>query len=235
MTWSTRLPVVMWPLPFTTLRTSGIKWVGKNCTIIVPFWRDPLMWVIHLHQTTIHLHISLVDHLQKCHFVHRHSVEEKWRANPLFSGGERLQSLWGGKGFLLCTEPKKLSLQLISWGSSLTSITKNFFLRCCSFSLMFVLFVTARHFILISFLFFLQFCIAMNNIEHVCECVKSVPHDFGISEDRASLSSTSSNIETTALDSFDHLLEFVITTVDQIDLAIYSALEPISKKVRLES
>lgn len=133
MTWSTRLPVVMWPLPFTTLRTSGIKWVGKNCTIIVPFWRDPLMWVIHLHQTTIHLHISLVDHLQKCHFVHRHSVEEKWRANPLFSGGERLQSLWGGKGFLLCTEPKKLSLQLISWGSSLTSITKNFFLRCCSF------------------------------------------------------------------------------------------------------
>lgn len=75
----------------------------------------------------------------------------------------------------------------------------------------------------------------MNNIEHVCECVKSVPHDFGISEDRASLSSTSSNIETTALDSFDHLLEFVITTVDQIDLAIYSALEPISKKVRLES
>ena len=71
----------------------------------------------------------------------------------------------------------------------------------------------------------------MNNIEHVCECVKSVPHDFGISEDRASLSSTSSHIELSALDSFDHLLEFVITTVDQIDLAIYSALEPISKKV----
>ena len=59
----------------------------------------------------------------------------------------------------------------------------------------------------------------------------TVPHDFGISEDRASNSSTSSDIET-PLDSFDHLLEFVITSVDQIDLAIYSALEPISKKVK---
>ena len=60
----------------------------------------------------------------------------------------------------------------------------------------------------------------------------TVPHDFGISEDRASNSSTSSDIET-PLDSFDHLLEFVITSVDQIDLAIYSALEPISKKVKI--
>ena len=72
----------------------------------------------------------------------------------------------------------------------------------------------------------------MNNIEHVCQCVMTVPHDFGISEDRASNSSTSSDIET-PLDSFDHLLEFVITSVDQIDLAIYSALEPISKKVKI--
>ena len=73
----------------------------------------------------------------------------------------------------------------------------------------------------------------MNNIEHVCQCVMTVPRDFGISEDRASTSSTSSINDTTtpALDSFDHLLEFVITTVDQIDLAIYSALEPISQKV----
>ena len=140
MTWSTRLPVVMWPLPFTTLRTSGIKWVGKNCTIIVPFWRDPLMWVIHLHQTTIHLHISLVDHLQKCHFVHRHSVEEKWRANPLFSGGERLQSLWGGKGFLLCTEPKKTFstahfLRFFSDFNYQKLFSPMLFIPWCSFSL----------------------------------------------------------------------------------------------------
>ena len=117
-TWSTRLPVVMWPLPSTTLRISGIKWAGRNCTTIAHFWRGPWMWVTLLECALPHLHIPLVDHLQKCHFVHRHPAEEKRRANPLFSGRERLQSLWGGKGFW-CTKKREtnfffLSTQLIS-------------------------------------------------------------------------------------------------------------------------
>ena len=32
---------------------------------------------------------------------------------------------------------------------------------------------------------FFQFCIAMNNIEHVCQCVMTVPHEFSFYEDRA--------------------------------------------------
>ena len=74
----------------------------------------------------------------------------------------------------------------------------------------------------------------MNNIEHVCQCVMTVPHEFCFYEDRASTSSSSSNefiATTTTLDTKEHLLDFVITTVDQIDLAIYSALEPMTKKV----
>lgn len=80
------------------------------------------------------------------------------------------------------------------------------------------------------------FCVAMNNIEHVCQCVMTVPHEFSFYEDRASVSSTSSNefVATvpTGLDTNDHLLEFVITTVDQIDLAIYNALEPMAGKLQ---
>ena len=34
---------------------------------------------------------------------------------------------------------------------------------------------------------FLQFCIAMNNIEHVCQCVMTVPHEFSFYEDRTVL------------------------------------------------
>merc|ERR1719491_975166 len=38
-----------------------------------------------------------------------------------------------------------------------------------------------------------KFCIAMNNIEHVCQCVMTVPHEFSFYEDRTSTSSSSSN------------------------------------------
>ena len=73
----------------------------------------------------------------------------------------------------------------------------------------------------------------MNNIEHVCQCVMTVPHDFCFYEDRASVSSTSSNeFIATTLDTNEHLLEFVITTVDQIDLAIYNALEPMAERLQ---
>ena len=60
----------------------------------------------------------------------------------------------------------------------------------------------------------------------------TVPHEFCFYEERASTSSTSSiELNTTTLDTNEHLLEFVITTVDQIDLAIYSSLESMTKKV----
>ena len=32
-----------------------------------------------------------------------------------------------------------------------------------------------------------KFCIAMNNIEHVCQCVMTVPHEFSFYEDRTVL------------------------------------------------
>lgn len=75
-----------------------------------------------------------------------------------------------------------------------------------------------------------QFCIAMNNIEHVCQCVMTLPHEFCFSD--AERSSTSSSSSTDFhFDSNEHLLDFVVTTVDQIDLALYMALETIANRV----
>ena len=72
----------------------------------------------------------------------------------------------------------------------------------------------------------------MNNIEHVCQCVMTVPHEFCFYEDRASTSSSSSNefiATTTTLDTKEHLLDFVITTVDHHSIWWYPAKIDVSK------
>ena len=75
----------------------------------------------------------------------------------------------------------------------------------------------------------LQFCIAMNNVEHVCQCVMTLPYEFCFSDERSSTASSSSSFEHN--DSNEHLLDFVVTTVDQIDFSLYNALESIANRV----
>lgn len=63
----------------------------------------------------------------------------------------------------------------------------------------------------------------------------TLPHEFAFSEERSSTSSISSNDlppgSPLYADSNEHLLDFVVTTVDQIDLAIYTNLESIGLRV----
>ena len=70
----------------------------------------------------------------------------------------------------------------------------------------------------------------MNNVEHVCQCVMTLPYEFCFSEERTSTASSNSSFEH-ANDSNEHLLEFVVTTVDQIDFSLYNALESITNRV----
>ena len=74
-----------------------------------------------------------------------------------------------------------------------------------------------------------QFCIAMNNVEHVCQCVMTLPYEFCFSEERTSTASSSSSFENN--DANEHLLDFVVTTVDQIDFSLYNAFESITNRV----
>ena len=68
----------------------------------------------------------------------------------------------------------------------------------------------------------------MNDVEHVCQCVMTLPNEFCFSEER---SSTSSNSSFEVSDSNEHLLDFVVTTVDQIDFSLYNAFESMTNRV----
>ena len=95
----------------------------------------------------------------------------------------------------------------------------------------------------------------MNDVEHVCQCVMTLPHEFCFSEERRLVylifllfvylffpsnqldfvyffsSSTSSNSSFEVSDSNEHLLDFVVTTVDQIDFSLYNAFESMTNRV----
>lgn len=81
-------------------------------------------------------------------------------------------------------------------------------------------------------LYIFQFCIAMNNVEHVCQCVMTLPYEFCFSEERTSTASSSSSFENN--DANEHLLDFVVTTVDQIDFSLYNAFESITNRVSIK-
>ena len=58
----------------------------------------------------------------------------------------------------------------------------------------------------------------------------TLPTEFGFNDDRTSASSNSSFILESPVEGNDHLLDFVVTTVDQIDMAVYNSLESIGKR-----
>ena len=72
----------------------------------------------------------------------------------------------------------------------------------------------------------------MNNVEHVCQCVMTLPYEFCFSEERTSTASSSSSFENN--DANEHLLDFVVTTVDQIDFSLYNAFESITNRVSIK-
>ena len=95
------------------------------------------------------------DYLQKFYALHRYSPEKSCRIRTLFRW-ERLHDFRKSKFLLLFLFKGIFSIQDYATFNQLFN----------------------------KIIVFLQFCIAMNNIEHVCQCVMTVPHEFSFYEDR---------------------------------------------------